>query len=95
MTPRDLVYVGHMLDTARKAVAKPRGLSREEYDSDEDIVLAGGHQGPSEARRGARTSGPAWLLAWAPNGLPQSVKSPENAVSLAERPVSWSREKRR
>jgi len=28
MSPRDLVYVGHMLDMARKAVAKVRDLPR-------------------------------------------------------------------
>ncbi len=40
MTPRDLVYVGHMLDTARKAVTKTRGISRETYDGDENLRLA-------------------------------------------------------
>jgi hypothetical protein len=29
MSPRDLVYVGHMLDMARKAVAKVQDLPRE------------------------------------------------------------------
>ena len=40
MSPRDLVYVGHMLDMARKAVAKVRDLPRETYDSDENLRLA-------------------------------------------------------
>ncbi len=42
MPKDDLVYVGHMLDTARKASAKLNGKSRSEYDADEDlrIVLA-------------------------------------------------------
>jgi uncharacterized protein with HEPN domain len=40
MTPRDLVYVGHMLDTARKAVSKTEGVSREAYDADENLRLA-------------------------------------------------------
>jgi uncharacterized protein with HEPN domain len=40
MSPRDLVYVGHMLDMARKAVAKTRGLAREAYDADENLRLA-------------------------------------------------------
>ena len=40
MSPRDLVYVGHMLDMARKAVSKTRGLSREAYDADENLRLA-------------------------------------------------------
>lgn len=40
MSPRDLVYVGHMLDMARKAVSKTQGLSREAYDADENLRLA-------------------------------------------------------
>jgi len=40
MSPRDLVYVGHMLDMARKAVAKVRDLPREAYDADENLRLA-------------------------------------------------------
>jgi uncharacterized protein with HEPN domain len=40
MSPRDLVYVGHMLDMARKAVSKTRSLSREAYDADENLRLA-------------------------------------------------------
>ena len=36
MSRRDLVYVGHMLDMARKAVAKTHHLSREAYDADEN-----------------------------------------------------------
>ena len=40
MSQRDLVYVGHMLDMARKAVAKIRGLPRDEYDADENLRLA-------------------------------------------------------
>ena len=40
MSPRDLVYVGHMLDMARKAVSKTHGLSREAYDADENLRLA-------------------------------------------------------
>ncbi len=40
MLPRDLVYVGHMLDTARKAVGKTQGLSRQAYDADENLRLA-------------------------------------------------------
>ena len=40
MSPRDLVYVGHMPDTARKAVSKTRGLSRQAYDDDENLRLA-------------------------------------------------------
>lgn len=40
MSPRDLVYVGHMLDMARKAVGKTDGLSRDAYDTDENLRLA-------------------------------------------------------
>jgi uncharacterized protein with HEPN domain len=40
MSPRDLVYVGHMLDMARKAVAKTAGVSRDAYDQDENLRLA-------------------------------------------------------
>ena len=40
MPPRDLVYVGHMLDMARKAVSKTESTSRETYDSDENLRLA-------------------------------------------------------
>ena len=40
MSPRDLVYVGHRLDMARKAVAKVRDLPRETYDADENLRLA-------------------------------------------------------
>ena len=40
MSPRDLVYVGHMLDLARKAVSKTQGISRETYDADENLRLA-------------------------------------------------------
>jgi uncharacterized protein with HEPN domain len=40
MSPRDLVYVGHMLDMARKAVSKTQTISRETYDADENLRLA-------------------------------------------------------
>jgi hypothetical protein len=40
MSPRDLVYVGHMLDMARKAVGKTQGLRRDAYDADENLRLA-------------------------------------------------------
>ncbi len=39
MSPRDLVYVGHMLDMARKAVNHAQDLSREAYDGDEIFGL--------------------------------------------------------
>jgi uncharacterized protein with HEPN domain len=40
MSPRDRVYVGHMLDMARKAVGKTNQLSRHTYDADENLRLA-------------------------------------------------------
>ncbi len=40
MSPRDFVYVGHMLDTAKKAIFKTQGLSRDAYDADENLRLA-------------------------------------------------------
>jgi uncharacterized protein with HEPN domain len=40
MSLRVLVYVGHMLDMARKAVDKTSGLSRDVYDNDENLRLA-------------------------------------------------------
>jgi uncharacterized protein with HEPN domain len=40
MSPRDLVYVGHMLDMTKKAVGKTAGLSRQAYDEDENLRLA-------------------------------------------------------
>ena len=40
MSLRDVVYVGHMLDTARKAVGKTSGLPRRMYDEDENLRLA-------------------------------------------------------
>ena len=39
MSQRDLVYVGHMLDMARKAVGKTQGLSRAQYDADEQVWI--------------------------------------------------------
>ena len=39
----DLVYVGHMLDTARAAVGKVRGLTRDGFDADENLRLAVTH----------------------------------------------------
>jgi uncharacterized protein with HEPN domain len=40
MSPRDLVYVGHMLDMARKAVGKATGLTHASYEMDENVRLA-------------------------------------------------------
>ena len=43
MPKDDLVYVGHMLDTARRARAKVEGKDRREYDADENLRLALAH----------------------------------------------------
>jgi len=38
MTKRnDLVYIGHMLDMARKAWGKAEGKTRYDFDRDEDL----------------------------------------------------------
>jgi len=36
----DLIYAGHILDMARKAVEKLQGLSRADFDQDENLRLA-------------------------------------------------------
>ncbi len=36
----DQVYLGHILDTAAKIQSKTRGLTRQEYDADENLRLA-------------------------------------------------------
>ena len=42
--PRDEeLYLSHMLETARKATKKTRGISREVYDEDENLRLALAH----------------------------------------------------
>jgi uncharacterized protein with HEPN domain len=43
MQKDDDVFVGHMLDTARLAVGKVAGKSREEFDADENLRLALAH----------------------------------------------------
>jgi len=39
----DLVFAGHMLDTARKAAGKVAGKTREDYDRDENLRMALAH----------------------------------------------------
>ena len=55
----DAVYLGHMLDMARKAAAKVRGKRRAEYDADEDLRIVVAHLvqtvGEAAARVSART----------------------------------------
>jgi uncharacterized protein with HEPN domain len=40
MPKDDLVYVGHMLETARKIADKVQAVSREQFDGDENLRLA-------------------------------------------------------
>ena len=40
MQEDDLVYAGHMLDMARKAISLARGKSRSDYEPDEVLSLA-------------------------------------------------------
>ena len=56
MTEADRVYVGHMLDTARKAHAKLAAIRREDFDTDENLRLAVTHllQIIGEAAGGSR-----------------------------------------
>ena len=43
MTEDDRVYLGHMLDTARRAHAKVAAITRAEFDADENLRLAVTH----------------------------------------------------
>jgi uncharacterized protein with HEPN domain len=43
MTKDDTVYLGHMLDQARKIVVKVQGKTRAEFDADENLRLALAH----------------------------------------------------
>ncbi len=36
----DMIYLGHMLDTSHKIMAKVQGLSKQDYDADENLRLA-------------------------------------------------------
>jgi|GEM_PF-6663072 len=49
MQKHDTVYLGHMLDMARKIAVRVAGVSREDYDADEDLrFTAGAPGGPVE-----------------------------------------------
>jgi len=39
MRKDDLIYIGHMLDTARLAVEKVKGIDRVNFDKDENLRL--------------------------------------------------------
>lgn len=40
MPKDDLVYIGHMLDTAQQVIQKVKGVSRRQFDNDENLRLA-------------------------------------------------------
>src|SRR3990172_5473644 len=55
--PRDDgVYLGHMLDTARKAAGRGKGKSRAEYDADEDLRIVLAHLVQTIGEAAARVS---------------------------------------
>jgi uncharacterized protein with HEPN domain len=58
MPKDDLVYVGHMLDTANKALEKIRGKRRAEYDADEDLRIILAHLIQTIGEAAARVSQP-------------------------------------
>lgn len=39
----DLVYTGHMLDMARKAISKLKGRTRDAFDTDENLRMTLAH----------------------------------------------------
>ncbi|MCR4406797.1 MAG: DUF86 domain-containing protein [Anaerolineae bacterium] len=43
MLQSDSLYLAHMLEMARKALGKTQGISRDVYDSDENLRLALAH----------------------------------------------------
>ena len=59
MQQDDLLYLGHMLDMARKASKRASELDRDEYEFDEDVQLALTHlvQVIGEAARHVSTEG--------------------------------------
>ena len=56
MPKDDMVYMGHMLDTARKAVEKVRGKTRRQYDGDEDLRIVLAHLVQTIGEAAARVS---------------------------------------
>ena len=44
MAKDDLLFFGHMLDAARGAISANRGVTREEFDADENLRLAQAHR---------------------------------------------------
>ncbi|MCD6415866.1 MAG: DUF86 domain-containing protein [Planctomycetes bacterium] len=54
----DNVYLGHMLDMARKAAGKIEGKSRDDYDSDEDLRIVIAHLVQTIGEAAGRVSQP-------------------------------------
>lgn len=54
----DTVYLGHMLDMARKAAGKARGKSRAQYDADEDLRIILAHLIQTIGEAASRVSQP-------------------------------------
>jgi uncharacterized protein with HEPN domain len=54
----DGVYLGHMLDMARKAAARVESKSRQQYDADEDLRLVIAHLVQTIGEAAARVSQP-------------------------------------
>ncbi|NLW50425.1 MAG: DUF86 domain-containing protein [Candidatus Brocadiaceae bacterium] len=52
----DNVYLGHMLDTARKARSRVEGKSRSDYDDDEDLRIVVAHLVQTIGEAAARVS---------------------------------------
>ncbi len=68
MPKDDLVYIGHMLDMAQKAVSKVRGISRQTYNDDENLQFALVHlvQVIGEAARRVSTALPLRVATYQP-----------------------------
>ena len=56
MQKDDLVFVGHMLDTARLIVGKVAGLSRSDFDANDNLCLALTHLVQTIGEAARRTS---------------------------------------
>ena len=83
MPKDDLVYVGHMLDTAKKALEKVQNKDRSAYDADENLRMALVHliQVLGEAARDTRQVG-------APSH-PPAVSLSRNASLTLSAPCSF------
>lgn len=54
----DTVYLGHMLDMARKVLARTERKTKTEYDADEDLRFVVAHLIQTIGEAAARVSGP-------------------------------------